>query len=133
MPVARFFVQNLRKGDLFNVIAYDDRIESFRPELQRYDDKSQAEALGFVESIYAGGSTNINGPLTAALDSRDSSRPNYVLFLTDSLPTTGETNEGKIVANAQGNNRVRARIAAFGVGYDVDARLLDRLVHELRP
>lgn len=126
---ARFFVQNLRKGDLFNVIAYDDRIESFRPELQRYDDKSRAEALGFVESIYAGGSTNINGALTAALDQlKDSSRPNYVLFLTDGLPTTGETNEGKIVANAQSNNRVRARIAAFGVGYDVNARLLDRLV-----
>jgi Ca-activated chloride channel family protein len=125
---ARFFVQNLRQGDLFNIIAYDDRIESFRPELQRYDDKTRAAALGFVESIYAGGSTNISGALTAALGQlKDSSRPNYVLFLTDGLPTAGETNEGKIVAAAQSNNHVRARIAAFGVGYDVNARLLDHL------
>jgi Ca-activated chloride channel family protein len=126
---AKFLIQNLRKGDLFNIIAYDDRVESFKPELQRYDDKTRAEALGFVESIYAGGSTNIDGALTAALKQlHDSSRPSYVLFLTDGLPTTGETNEGKIVTNAQSHNDVRARIVAFGVGYDVNARLLDRLV-----
>lgn len=126
---ARFLIQNLRKGDLFNLIAYDDRIESFRPELQRFDDDTRAAALGFVESIYAGGSTNIDGALTAALGQlTDSSRPSYVLFLTDGLPTAGVTNEAQIVANAESHNRVRARIAAFGVGYDVNARLLDRLV-----
>lgn len=57
---------NLRKGDLFNVIAYDSAVESFRPELQRYDEKTRAEALGFVEGIYAGGSTNIDEALRTA-------------------------------------------------------------------
>ncbi len=125
---AKFLVNNLRKGDLFNIIAYDDRIESFKPELQRFDDKSRAEALGFVESLYAGGSTNIDGALSAALGQlKDSDRPNYVLFMTDGLPTAGETNESRIVDRAQSNNRVRARVIAFGVGYDVNSRLLDKL------
>jgi len=124
----KFVLNRLRKGDLFNIIAYDDKVESFKPELQRFDDGTKAEALGFVESIYAGGSTNINGALTAALDQlKDSSRPNYVLFLTDGLPTAGETSETKIVDNAKSNNRVRARVIAFGVGYDVNSRLLDKL------
>lgn len=125
----KFVLRRLRDGDLFNVIAYDDRVEAFRPELQRYDSKTRDEALGFVESIYAGGSTNIDGALTMALDQlKDSSRPNYVLFLTDGLPTAGETAETKIVDNAKSHNRVRARIIAFGVGYDVNSRLIDKLV-----
>lgn len=125
---AKFLVNNLRKGDLFNVIAYDDRIESFRPELQRFDDRSRAEAIGFIESIYAGGSTNIDGALAAALEQlKDSTRPSYVQFLTDGLPTAGVTNESQIVANSAKLNRVRARVIAFGVGYDVNSRLLDKL------
>jgi Ca-activated chloride channel family protein len=127
----KFVLQRLREGDLFNIITYDDRVEQFKPELQRYNDKTKAEALGFAESIYAGGSTNIEGALTTALKQlKDSDRPNYVLFLTDGLPTAGETNEAKIVEAAKSNNRVRARIIAFGVGYDVNSRLLDKLVRE---
>ena len=77
--------------------AYDSSVETFRPELQRFEDKTRKAALGFIEGIYAGGSTNIDGALRATLTQlQDSSRPNYVLFLTDGLPTAGETNELKI-------------------------------------
>jgi Ca-activated chloride channel family protein len=53
-----------------------------------------------------------------------------VLFLTDGLPTTGETGESAIVKNSAEANDVRARIFAFGVGYDVNSRLLDRLARD---
>ncbi len=126
---AKFVLQNLRKGDLFNIIAYDSEIESFRPELQKLDDKTRQAALGFIEGVYAGGSTNIDGALRTALGQlQDSSRPSYVLFLTDGLPTAGVTNEMQIVENAREANKVRARVFTFGVGYDVNSRLLDRLV-----
>jgi Ca-activated chloride channel family protein len=125
----KFVLNNLREGDLFNIVAYDSQIELFRPELQRYDDDTRKAALGFVEGVNAGGSTNIDGAVGAALGQlKDSTRPSYVVFLTDGLPTAGETNEMKIVANAQGHNGVHARLFAFGVGYDVNSRLLDRLV-----
>jgi Ca-activated chloride channel family protein len=127
----KFVLNNLREGDTFNIIAYDSAVESFRPELQKFDDETRKAALGFVEGLYAGGSTNIDGALTTALAQlKDSSRPNYVLFLTDGLPTAGEQNEMKIVANSESNNRVRARLAAFGVGYDVNSRLLDKLARQ---
>lgn len=127
----KFVLNNLREGDLFNIVAYDNTIESFRPELQKFDAESRQAALGFVEGLYAGGSTNIDGALAAALGQlRDSSRPNYVLFLTDGLPTTGETNEMKIVAHTKSENQVRARMVAFGVGYDVNSRLLDKLARQ---
>ncbi len=122
-------LNNLRQGDLFNIVAYDSEIESFRPELEKFNERSRKAAIGFVEGIYAGGSTNIDGALRAALEQiGDSSRPTYVIFLTDGLPTAGETNEMKIVENARKNNDVRARVFTFGVGYDVNSRLLDKLV-----
>ncbi|MBX9788484.1 MAG: VWA domain-containing protein [Pirellulales bacterium] len=125
----RFVLNNLREGDLFNIVAYDSEIQSFRPELQKFDAETRQAALGFVEGLYAGGSTNIEGALATALGQlQDSSRPTYVLFLTDGLPTAGEQNETKLVVGAQGANKVRARIFAFGVGYDVNSRLLDKLV-----
>ena len=124
----KFVLDNLREGDLFNVIAYDSEVESFRPELQKYNKKTRAAAAGFIEGIFAGGGTNIDGALTTTLSQlSDSQQPTYVLFLTDGLPTIGEVNESKIVANAKSKNQVRARVFSFGVGYDVNSRLLDKL------
>jgi Ca-activated chloride channel homolog len=124
-------LNNLREGDLFNIIAFDSEVESFRPELQRYNEKTRREALGFAEGIYAGGSTNINEALRVAFSQlTDASRPSYVVFLTDGLPTVGETNEMRIVADSKGYNKVHARIFCFGVGYDLNARFLDKLVRE---
>ncbi len=128
---AKFVLNNLREGDLFNIVAYDSEVQTFRPELQRFDEETRKAALGFIEGVYAGGSTNIDGALKAALGMlQDSDRPNYVIFLTDGLPTAGETNEMKIVTAAKEANRVRARLFSFGVGYDVNSRLLDKLVRE---
>lgn len=124
----KFVLNNLNKDDLFNVIAYDSEVESFQPELQKYSDKTRKQAIGFVEGIFAGGSTNIDGALSTALAMlQDNKRPSYVVFLTDGLPTAGETGLTRIVDNARKNNKVRARIFNFGVGYDVNSRLLDKL------
>lgn len=127
----KFVLNNLRDGDLFNIIVFDSEIESWRPELQRFNDETRKKALAFVEGIYAGGSTNIDGALKTALTQlKDASRPNIVLFMTDGLPTDGEQNEAKIVANSLEYNKVHARIFTFGVGYDLNSRLLDRLSRE---
>lgn len=124
----KFVLNNLREGDLFNIVAYDGNVESFRPELERYNDETRKAALGYVEGLYPGGGTNIHGALTTALGQlKDNSRPNYVLFLTDGLPTIGVTNEGQIASGAKEANKIRARILSFGVGYDVNSRLLDRI------
>ncbi|HEY2826886.1 MAG TPA: VIT and VWA domain-containing protein [Pirellulales bacterium] len=128
---AKFTINHLHEGDLFNLIAYDDNVDTWRPELQKIDDATRKAAVGFVEGIYSGGSTNIDGALTTALAQlHDANSTNFVIFLTDGIPTAGETNEGKIVANAKSHNNVHARIFDFGVGYDVNSRLLDKLAGE---
>ncbi len=124
----KFVLDNLREDDTFNIVVYDDRVETYKPELQRYGKDSAAEARRFVDNIFPGGSTNIDEALKAALAQiKDDTRPNYVLFLTDGLPTAGETKEAAIAENARRANTEHARVFAFGVGFDVNARLLDRV------
>lgn len=127
----KFVLNNLRPGDLFNIVAYDARVESFRPELERYSPESREEALAFVDGLYAGGGTNIYAALQEGLSMlKDPNQPTYVLFLTDGRPTNGNTNETQIAANARQINHVHARMMTFGVGHDVNSRLLDRLSRE---
>jgi Ca-activated chloride channel family protein len=124
----KFVLNNLRPDDTFNIVAYDDRVEAFKPELQRYTQESRREAIDFVENIRAGGSTNIDAALRTSLEMlHDDGLPRYVIFLTDGLPTAGETEELVIAEHAREANDANARIFPFGVGFDVNARLLDRL------
>lgn len=125
---AKFVLNNLREGDLFNIVAYDSEISTFKSELQKFNADTRAAATGFINGLYAGGSTDIHGALKRALGMlADNNRPTYILFLTDGLPTSGETGEATIVKHAEEANHVHARVFAFGVGYDVNSRLLDKL------
>jgi Ca-activated chloride channel family protein len=128
-----YLLHQLDAADTFNLIAYDSEVEAFRPELQRANAGSIDAAIAWVNGLEAGGGTNIDGALHTGLRMlTDSSRPNYLLFMTDGEPTVGERNETQIAANAARENKVNARLFAFGVGFDVNARLLDRLARELR-
>ena len=50
----KYVLNNLREGDLFNVIAYDDRIESFRPELQTLRRRYAQGRAGFCRRALCG-------------------------------------------------------------------------------
>lgn len=108
----RFVLNNLRDGDLFNIVAYDSEIETFRPELEKFNQQTCAAAASFVDGLFAGGSTNIDGALDRALGMlTDDDRPAYVIFLTDGLPTAGETGEPAIAQAARERNKVRAALS----------------------
>jgi Ca-activated chloride channel family protein len=56
-----------------------------------------------------------------------------IVFLTDGLPTAGITETGLIAdLVARANQDVAARLHVFGVGYDVNTHLLDRLAADNR-
>ncbi len=129
----KYMINSLGPKDTFNIVSYSSEVDLFRPELELASESSIKEALAFAEDIYAGGGTNINGALTAALEQlKDKDRPNYVMFMTDGLPTVGVTSEAEIAANARKANMANARVFNFGVGYDVNSRLLDRLSRDQR-
>jgi Ca-activated chloride channel family protein len=59
-----------------------------------------------------------------------SDRPKILVFMTDGLPTVGVTNAEAIVATARSERKPSLRLFTFGVGYDVNTALLDRLAAE---
>jgi Ca-activated chloride channel family protein len=127
----KFFLGQLKSGDLFNVIAYDSDIEAFHQALQPVTPETIDAATKFADTINAGGGTNIDEALKTALGMlADDKRPSYVLFLTDGVPTVGERSERTIVSNSRSFNRVHARIFTLGIGFDANGRLLDRLSRE---
>lgn len=129
----QFLVRQLEPIDTFNIVAFDSEVESFRPELQKADAATIRDALAWVGALHAGGGTNIDGAMKAGLRMlSDPSRPNYVMFLTDGEPSVGERSEVKLAANAAAENKVRARLFIFGLGFDVNGRLLDRMAREMR-
>ena len=80
-----------------------------------------------MEQLTADGGTNIEAALREAFQaSSPDSRLPIVLFVTDGIPSVGEQNPERIAAQAE-QARGRSRIFAFGVGYDVNTYLLDRL------
>ena len=125
----QMMINQLGPKDTFNIVSYSSEVDLFRSELEIVSDETRKAALSYVEDIFAGGGTNINDALTTALKQlTDQDRPAYTLFFTDGLPTVGITDETAIAASVQKANTVNARIFSFGVGYDVNSRLLDRLL-----
>jgi Ca-activated chloride channel homolog len=65
-----------------------------------------------------------------ALRPLPSGRPQVVIFLTDGLPTVGETHIERILERVGSLGRAETRIFSFGVGYDVNTTLLDTLAQD---
>ncbi len=135
---ARYVVEHLNPGDRFNLIAFSSGVRFWEGQLQPVDPESREAALAWVDSLDAGGSTDINRALLEALaqlqvqTEADRDRPAYVLFLTDGLPTQGVTEVERIIDNALANAPERpVRLFTFGVGYDVNTDLLDTVSQEL--
>jgi Ca-activated chloride channel family protein len=127
----RFCLQGLNAGDNFNVIDYDDIVRNFRPALVKADKANIADAIAFTDRTEASGGTNIYEALTSAcrmIPAADD--PTYMIFLTDGQPTVGITDLEQITRNTSMLNEGRARLFVFGVGYDVNTHLLDRLAEE---
>jgi Ca-activated chloride channel family protein len=124
----KFIVNSLNADDQFGLIAYNESVDVMSPELLANTQENRTKALEYVEKLRANGGTNIHDALLEALKlAQAGDRPNIVIFLTDGLPTIGETNIERIADDTVKANTTGTRLFVFGVGYDVNAVLLDKL------
>jgi len=132
----RYILDNLNKDDRFNVVVYNDSVEAFFNLLSWVTKERLEEARDRLDRIEAQGGTNIHEALMTtlklvsghqAVQNQFPPRPAYIIFLTDGLPTVGQTDENVILKDSKAANDAAARLFAFGVGYDVNVRLLDKL------
>ncbi len=125
-----FVLENLNRRDRFNVIAFSTGYRVFADDLQPVSVAD--EAIEWVQGLEAIGGTDIDGALSEALRMADRERSTVVLFLTDGLPTEGETDVARILAHVEKLAPPNVRIFTFGVGDDVDTFLLDQLWQRFR-
>lgn len=121
-------VAGLEYGESFNIIVYSEEAESFSTKPVVKTKETEKEAREFIDSIIARGGTNLHDALVASLKPEPTcGQLPIVLFLTDGLPTVGEVRESAIRDVAQNQNPHERRIFSFGVGYDVNTPLLDKI------
>jgi Ca-activated chloride channel homolog len=122
----------LRPGDRFRLIAFSTMVRRDSPGWSDATPENVRSAQDWVRSLTAEGGTNIAGALSEAFAAPPAEGAlGVVVFLTDGLPTAGETNPERI-ADAADRARGSFRVFSFGIGYDVNTYLLDRLTERAR-
>ncbi|MGA2479585.1 MAG: VIT domain-containing protein, partial [Spirochaetia bacterium] len=133
----RFCLANLGTDDRFEIIRFSTEAEPRFGALVPADASHLSQAGEFVDGLRPIGGTAIGDALDRALalrgsgrqdatsSGRGSGRPYLVIFLTDGLPTVGETREDALVASLKSAGS-GVRIFSFGIGNDVNTHLLDR-------
>ena len=122
-------LEGLNNGEDFNIIDFSTTVSMFSPEPVTLNDTNRLEARKYIEHIRPSGGTNIHDALVESLREHrnDQQRLPIVLFLTDGLPTVGQTGEVAIREVVEKGNAQSKRIFTFGVGNDVNVPLLDRI------
>lgn len=123
----KYVINALSPADRFDLVQFSTDVEKFRPQLQSATADNKKAALAFVDEMEAAGGTNIGDALKTAVSIAQPAvnRPAYVVLMTDGEPTVGETNLNKLLQLIDGKKNLR--VFDFGVGYDVNTRLLNKL------
>jgi Ca-activated chloride channel family protein len=120
-------LSGLRPEDRFRLITFSSVVRSFSDDWANADRRTLREARDYLAAVRAEGSTNVIDALREALDPEaEAGRLSIIVFLTDGKPTVGETSP-ELIAEAAEGLRDGERVFAFGVGYDVNTYLLDRM------
>jgi len=130
----QFCVENLNDGDRFEILRFSTEVEPLFNKLVDATAANRDQADKFINRLHASGGTAIDDALQQALALRpgDSDRPFVVIFLTDGMPTVGNTDEDQIVANVKQASAGHTRVFCFGIGTDVNTHLLDKITEETR-
>lgn len=122
----------LHAGDRFRLVAFSSGVRRYADGWTAVTPENVRQAESWVAALAADGGTNIAGALAEAFAAApDEGALGVVVFLTDGLPSVGESDPERIAEQAE-QQRGRFRAFAFGIGLDVNTYLLDRLAVRAR-
>ncbi len=127
-----YCLNNLNPSDRFTIVDFATDARAFENKLVPVTKDQIFRADKYVGKMRAAGATNLDEALQMALGlvGNDPKRVPMIFFLTDGLPTVGEQNMNRILANVAKTKEAaakRCRIFVFGVGLDVNTLFLDKL------
>lgn len=112
----RLCLRQLREGDRFNILAFDDQLETFAKEPVVYTQSTLTAADRWLELVDARGGTELLEPLVKALEQVAAG---VVVLLTD-----GQVGNEEQILEASLRVRKTARVYTFGIGTNVSDTLL---------
>ncbi|MCE1245046.1 MAG: VIT and VWA domain-containing protein [Firmicutes bacterium] len=124
----KYCLSRLKPADRFNIISFSDETAQLAPKgLLQATPENISKAKKYLENkIEAAGGTNIDEALTEGLKPlTEGKNPEYIVFITDGLPTVGQTDTDALIKRISERNKSGARIFTFGVGSDVNTILLE--------
>lgn len=126
-------LKSLHPDDRYGILGFSTTVNEYSRALEPAQTAAVEKACQWVDGLVAAGGTAIADALRSALALRTAESRNFtIVFLTDGLPTIGETQVPAIVKSVKDNNTAQTRIFVFGVGDDVNTHLLDQLADETR-
>lgn len=126
-----YCLERLQPADRFAVLSFGTDVERLTDGLVEATPEALRAAGEKVAAMEARGGTAIHDALLSAMALlKDSRRLAMVVFMTDGLPTVGPTASDEILAAVRKANERQARIFVFGVGFDLNTDLLDRLAED---
>jgi Ca-activated chloride channel family protein len=125
----QYCIANLNPEDRFEVVRFSTEAEQLFGKLTPASEGAVNDAQTFVAKLKPEGGTDIYDALHQAMALRPekTERPYVIVFITDGMPTVGETNDDAIVSETDPAADQGIRIFCFGLGTDVNAHLLDRI------
>jgi len=129
----KYCLNSLKEGDRFNIIPFSTEARPYKTSMIPVTKENIKLAFEFIaEEIYARGGTNFEEALGYSIEMapKEGNRPYMVIFLTDGKPTMGVREPDEIVAKVKKANCANLRLFTFGVGEDLNAKLLDQLAEE---
>lgn len=123
----KYLVNALGAGDRFSVVQFNTDADAFKTQLVAATPENKKAAISFINDMEASGGTNIGDALKTAQSMLGSTkeRPSYLVLMTDGEPTVGETSVNGLVKVVDPKKDIR--LFDFGVGYDVNTKLLNKL------
>lgn len=124
----KYCLSKLAPQDRFNIVNFGTESASFREGLIPATPENIERAQAHVDKFKARGRTAIEEATTISLGMfTDTPDPKQLLFLTDGQPTEGELDPAKLCEIIKRKNAKGARLFAFGVGLDLNTKLLDMM------
>ncbi|XP_027638427.2 inter-alpha-trypsin inhibitor heavy chain H4 isoform X2 [Falco peregrinus] len=126
-------LQDLRPEDRFSFITFNSKVAEWKSSLLPATAEHVASATGFVQTLSAGGGTDINRALLTAVSVLDKAERlpersvSMIILLTDGQPTSGESNVEVIQENVQKAVSGKCALFCLGFGFDVSYNFLEKM------
>lgn len=126
----KYVVNALNPADKFSIVQFNTDAEALKSQLMQATPESKKQAIAFIDDLDARGGTNIGDALAmgTTMLNQATDRPGFLVMMTDGEPTVGDTDVGSLLKKVKSKRDIR--VFDFGVGNDLDTRLLNRLAEE---